>query len=76
MISFEEYKERVYRIFKDNFLKDLSEEEKDKYLEENEDFIRTSYNSDLYQFEKMGMENIFSEDNILSRVCDNLSELY
>ena len=75
MMSYEEYKEKVYKIFKDKFLEELSDEEKEKYLTENEDLIKNSYKSNIYMLENMNID-YFDDEGIESTICDNLSELY
>ena len=76
MMNYEAYKEKVYDIFKERCLTDLSEKEKLEYLKENEDTIKKAYNGDVYSYDNLDMKNVFTDANIYSRVCANLEELY
>ncbi len=76
-LSYEEYKNRVYEIFKKRCLPFLSEKEKVEYLKKNEDVIKDEYKGDLYEFNNFeGFETVFDDRSIYSRVCGVLEDLY
>lgn len=76
MISYEQYKAKVYDIFEEKCLNDVSKQEKIKYLKENEELINNAYKDDVYSYENLDMHNVFTDINIYSRICTNLEELY
>ena len=76
MMSYEEYRKKVYEIFLKRCLTHISEQDKLKYLDENEEFIQESYQDDLYCFNDMCMDKVFTDTGIYSRVCDNLEKLW
>ena len=76
MLDYESYKNKVYDIFINRCLTDVSTEEKTKYLKENESFIKKSYEDDIYSYQNLDMKKVFTDTNIYSRTCSNLEELY
>ncbi len=76
MISYKEYKNRVYKLFLNNCLKDLSIKERIDYLKDNEILIRKSYKGDLYSYKYLAIKNVFSINCMLSRIVSNLEYLY
>lgn len=76
MIDYETYKNKVYDIFIKRCLTDVSLEEKIKYLNSNEMFIKKSYNGDVYSYQNLDMKKVFNDTNLYSRICSNLEELY
>ena len=76
MMSYEEYRKKVYELFLKRCLTHLSEQDKLRYLDENEKFIQESYQDDLYRFNEMGMDKVFTDTGILAGVCDNLEKLW
>lgn len=76
MLDYESYKNKVYDIFMKRCLIDESNEQKEKYLSDNESFIRKSYEDDLYSYQNLDMKKVFTDSNIYSRTCSNLEELY
>ncbi|MBQ2117600.1 MAG: hypothetical protein II192_00925 [Clostridia bacterium] len=79
MMSYEEYKQKVYELFMKDCLKNVSEEEKKKHLQENEDFIKNSYNDAVGDYDRYRDENkklVFSDHVLLGGVVHNLDMLY
>ena len=76
MMTYEEYKNKVYDIFVRDFLIGKTESEKKKYLADNEQFIKTSYEDDVYRFNKLGQNLVFTDSGISGSVCMNLDMLY
>lgn len=75
MPTYEEYKKKVYEIFLNEYLKNVSRDDKIKHLEENEDVIQNAYKGDVYDYEE-GIKNTFTDWNISSTICNTLDMLY
>lgn len=79
MMSYEEYKQKVYELFMKDCLKNVSDEKKLAYLGENEDFIKNSYNDAVGAYDRYRDENkklVFSDHVLLGGVVHNLDMLY
>ena len=76
MITYDEYKDKVYEIFIRDRLKDVDNDVKIKYLEDSEDFIRESYDGDVFRFTQMGDDKVFTDPVMSGSVCMNLDMLY
>ena len=76
MLTYEEYREKVYMLFIRDHLKAVSTEEKIRYLEENEDFIRREYKADVYGYCHLDQKLTFTDHVISGSVCMNLDMLY
>lgn len=76
MINYEEYKKKVHDIFNERCLTGIDAKEKETYLKEQENIIKEAYNGDAYSYNNLGMDNVFTDSCIYSRVCANLEELY
>ena len=76
MLNYEEYKNKVYDIFNKKCLTGVDAKEKIKYLKEQEKIIKEAYDGDVYSYKSLGMENVFTDSCIYSRICSNLEELY
>lgn len=66
MISYDEYKNKVYKIFLSRCLIGVSKEEKIKYLDENEDMIIKSYKGDKYEYKNFNEKKVFNDNCIYS----------
>ena len=75
MISYKEYKNKVYKLFEEKYSDEFDEEEMNKYLQESEELIKKSYKENVYMLEKMNI-NYFDDNGIKSTICNNLYELY
>ena len=79
MMTYEEYKAKVYVIFLRDWLKGVSEEDKLKHLEENEDVIEEGYSGEVYHYNNGNDEQKskrFTDVSISSSTCSNLDMLY
>ena len=77
--TYEEYNQKVVKLFINNCLLDVSQEERKKYVQnkESQEIIERCYRGDKYELENFeGFENVFSDYSILSRTCITLEMLY
>ncbi len=80
MMSYEEYKQKVYELFMKDCLKNVSEEEKKKHLQENEDVIQNGYAGAVFFFTNEDPDlldvDAFTDRRIRWSTVDNLDMLY
>ncbi len=80
MMSYEENKQTVYELFMKACLKNVSEEEKKKHLQENEDVIRNAYDDAVFFFTNEDPDlldvDAFTDYRILGDIVSNLDMLY
>ena len=77
--TYEEYNQKVVKLFINNCLLDISKEKKKEYAQNKEcqKIIERCYRGDKYELENFeGFENVFSDYSILSRTCRTLETLY
>lgn len=76
MMSYDEYKAKVYDLFIKERLVNISKEKKIRHLEDNEDVIQESYTDAVYAYEHENRKLVFTDFVISDAVGSTLEMLY